>query len=120
MSSREFLTLLSELPEASRYKGALRGMPYVEYEWSAAEYREARIAKQLIALSPPEADPAAGPYRAALFSPLERYAIDKQEKEKRETVSRATSRLHAGLYAKVPDAKVPERGVTNDASLFGR
>ncbi|TDH48893.1 hypothetical protein E2F47_22265 [Mycobacterium eburneum] len=50
MSSRELLVLLSGLPERSRFKGAMRGLPHdVPYQWCYEEFLQARLVKELVA-----------------------------------------------------------------------
>lgn len=107
MSHRQFLSLLDGLPDKSRYKGALRGAPFgLPYEWAPEEYRDARIAKQLLAMCTPiGGDATVGKLDyAGLFSPVERWAIESKQKAAQEDRTGAKSAIRAGLYACVPDA----------------
>jgi hypothetical protein len=106
MSSREFLVLLDELPDSSRYKGALRGAPFgLPYEWSPSEYREAALVRQLAPLNPDGDMRVTFPLYHAYFSPLERWIVETKQKAEKENKSGARSVIHAGLYAKVPSGR---------------
>lgn len=94
MTSREFLVLLDELPEKSRYKGALRGRRYgVAYEWSWEEYMRSFIVRELIKLTGSSAD--------GLHSPVEQRILDMKRESESENRRGAQSLIHEGLYRKV-------------------
>lgn len=94
MSSREFLVLLDELPDRSRYKGALRGFRYgVPYEWSQEEYMQSWAVRELVKLTGSNFD--------GLHSPAEQRAIDIKKAAEAENRRGAKSVIHAGLYRKV-------------------
>lgn len=83
MTSRELLTLLEGLPETSRYKGALRALPYgLQYEWAPEEYRAAALARQLAPLNEDGDMTIPRPLYESYFSPVERMKIEaEQERE---------------------------------------
>lgn len=106
MNSAELIDLLEELPDASRYKGALRGYPYgVKYEWADEEYRQARIAKELAAAHSADGDLTMGRDYTAIFSPVERLVIEAQKKAMATNVSGARAVANAGLYRNNPERR---------------
>lgn len=106
MSSREFLVLLDELPEQSRYKGALRGAPFgLDNEWSSEEYRMAALARQLAPLSNDGDLNVTYALYHAYFSPVERAIFEAKEKAAEENKQGAQSVIRSGLYARVPERR---------------
>ena len=81
MTSRELLSLLNNLPERSAFKGAVRGAPFgVAYEWSAQEYREAALARQLAPIDGESGDmQVSKPLYESYFSPVERVVIELKQ-----------------------------------------
>ena len=91
MSSYELVDLLAGLPDHSRYKGAIRGLPFgVDYEWSEAEYRAAALVRQMAPLNDDGDMPVTRPLYEAYFSPVERAQLEAQQEQedtRRKTAS---------------------------------
>lgn len=106
MSSREFLALLDGLPAKSRYKGALRGVPFgLDYEWAPEEYRAAALARQLAPLNAEGDMEVSRMLYESYFSPVERWAMDAKQKAAQENSQGAKSAYRSALYARVPERR---------------
>lgn len=96
MRSDELLILLDILPDRSRFKGAQRALPWrhlgVRYEWCQAEYREARLIKEIASQR--------GEYDiTGLLSPAEKAVALQEQQVKSDQLERARTllRIQAGF-----------------------
>jgi hypothetical protein len=99
MSSRELLALLENLPERSSYKGAVRGAAFgVDYEWSAEEYREAALARQLAPIDGENGDMQVSQMLyESYFSPVERAVIEMKQATDAHRAEKARRYIFKGL-----------------------
>lgn len=102
MDSAELIDLVDGLPEASRYKGALRGYPYgVGYEWSPEEYRQAAVARQMAPLDDNGDMSVPRKLYEAYFSPVERLVMEARQKAAAVNIAGAKRVMNSGLYRNV-------------------
>lgn len=99
MSSRELLVLLTELPDRSKLKGAIRGRPFdVDYDWAPDEYRAAAVARQQAPLNDDGDLVITRKIYEAYFSPIERVILESRQKADSDAVARARQHIHKGAY----------------------
>jgi hypothetical protein len=100
MSSRELIVLIADLPDRSRFKGAVRGRPYdLDYDWAPEEYRAAAVARQQAPLNKDGDLTVTRKVYEAYFSPMERKILEARQQAESEMVARGRNHVRRGLFA---------------------